>query len=83
MDERHANTSEESQVTRGQGQSQVGWLPQADQPAPAARPEEDEIFQQYMATSEEQHREIDRLAEASICSFRAEECRQLLKSLED
>ena len=57
----------EAQVTREQG-ARPGRpaIPQAGQPAPVARPEEDEVLRQYMAAPEEQRREIDRRAEEKI-----------------
>ena len=62
----------EAQVTGGQGAEPSRTAsPQADQPAPATRPEEDEIFQQYMAADEAQRREIDRLAEEKMETMRA------------
>ena len=61
----------EAQVTRGQG-ARPGRpaSPQAGQPAPVARPEEDEVLRQYMAAPEEQRREIDRRAEEKIKTMR-------------
>ena len=61
----------EAQVTRGQG-ARPGRpaRPQAGQPAPVARPEEDEVLRQYMAAPEEQRREIDRRAEEKIKTMR-------------
>ena len=62
----------EAQVTGGQGaESSQPTSPQADQLAPATRPEEDEIFQQYMAADEAQRREIDRLAEEKMETMQA------------
>lgn len=57
----------EAQVTGGQGaEPSQPAPPLADQPASGNRPEEDEIFQQYMAADEAQRREIDRLAKEKI-----------------
>ena len=62
----------EAQVTGGQGaEPSRPDPPQADQPAPVAHPEEDEIFQQYMAADEAQRREIDRLAEEKMETMQA------------
>lgn len=62
----------EAQITGGQGaEPPRPDSPQADQPAPVARPEEDEIFQQYMAADEAQRREIDRLAEEKMETMQA------------
>ncbi len=62
----------EAQVRGGQGaEPSRPASPQADQPTPAARPEEDEIFQQYMAADEAQRREIDRLAEEKLETMQA------------
>ena len=57
----------EAQVRGGQGaEPSRPASPETDQPTPAVRPEEDEIFQQYLATDEAQRREIDRLAEEKM-----------------
>ena len=55
----------EAQVTGGQGaKTGQGASPQADQPASAAKSEEDEIFRPYRAVPGAQRRAIDRLVEA-------------------
>ena len=62
----------EARVRGGQGaEPSRSDPPQGDQPTPAARPEEDEIFQQYMAADEAQRREIDRLAEEKMETMQA------------
>jgi len=54
----------EAQVTRGQGAKTEGpAAARADEVAPSAQSEEDEILWRYMAADEDQRREIDRRAE--------------------
>ena len=62
----------EAQITSKQGPERgQGATPETNQPAPAAKSEEDEIFRQYMAAPEEQRREIDRLAEEKMETMQA------------